>query len=222
MNQLTLEESIPQIPSLPDHCFYVDIPHHIPSEKEEFKDLLNEYFTHWIAGYELSKEKNVPHIHIVAQATLKVYNAFIARVKKRWKLSGRALKDKRKQYGKIKKVRDIDNMISYTLKGKSFNYKGYADEYITELAKASYIPEDSHREKWNFIVKDIKFVAYKNGEFRKFETCQYLVQTYFQTFETIITKKQADKIFYQAGLIDSASIAQDTCRSYYISFSDYN
>lgn len=216
MNQLTLEESITQPPpDLPEHCFYVDIPHDIPSEKEEFKGLLDEYFTHWIAGYENSKEKNVPHIHIVCKANLKVYNAFIARVKKRWKLSGRATKNERKQYGKIKKVRDIDNMISYTLKGKSFDYKGYADEYIDELAKASYIPEDTHIEKWNMLVKDIQYTAQKNGEFRKFETCQRLVHMYFSSFGTVITKKQADKIFYQAGLIDAASVARTVCSSYH-------
>lgn len=57
------------------------------------------------------------HMHFLVQIKLKDYNAFVKRIfVDKYKLRGRALKDKPKQYGKVKKIEDLGRLMSYTVK----------------------------------------------------------------------------------------------------------
>jgi hypothetical protein len=63
------------------------------------------------------KETNGEHMHFLVQMTETDYHKYSKRVfKDKFKLRGKALKDKPRQYGKVNKINDLERMGAYSIK----------------------------------------------------------------------------------------------------------
>lgn len=81
------------------------------------------------------------HIHFLVEMDNKDYSAYAKRVFiDRYKLRGRAVKDKPRQYGKVKKVEDIYGAMCYTIKeGKDdLRYSNLDPKIIKKLLEDSF------------------------------------------------------------------------------------
>lgn len=87
--------------------------------------ILQEYdIGSWLLGLEVTKdahkETNGEHIHFLVQMNDKDYHKFSKRIFiDKYKLRGKALKDKPRQYGRVKKIEDLSRMAAYTIKDKN-------------------------------------------------------------------------------------------------------
>ncbi len=96
-------------------AFMAHIPH---ADADEIRQDLERLETKYIMGLEVSSYE---HIHFLALMTEKEY----ANIRKRlfidkYKLRGRAIKGKPRQYGKEKEIRDIEKYTKYCLKDQNF------------------------------------------------------------------------------------------------------
>lgn len=125
---------------LPAIAFYMDIPWNDSSHRTSFLKACKHYFQNYIVGFEISKIAKIHHIHMYTHSTEKQYAAFRAQMVRQFDLRGRATKNLRKQYGKIKKViKTPDNMISYTIKSKDYVVMNYDSDYIKRCEAASFL-----------------------------------------------------------------------------------
>lgn len=87
------------------------------------------------------KETDGYHIHVFTWMTDKTYHTITQTLFKKWKLRGRAEKDKPRQYGKVKGIRSLDKMIAYTIKG--FNIlTNYTEKDLKRYFDISYVKEE--------------------------------------------------------------------------------
>ncbi len=194
--------------------FYADIPW--KSNEQMVKKLLNDYFAYFVVGFEETEDKKVPHIHVVTRCDPCQYNAFIAFIKKKYDLKGRATKGSRKQYGKIRDIKDEQQLITYSIKSGHYYSQGYDKDWIQECSKASY-------EKVSFKTKFKKIVDLLNVESRlhgiyTIESRQLLVQKaielHYEYFGTVLSAGPLRKYLYAAKIIDSGEIANEIGRSF--------
>jgi hypothetical protein len=104
---------------------------------------LQEYnIGQYLIGYEASPYE---HYHFLAQMTTADYHLFSERVfRKKLKLKGRATKDNPRQYGKVKKIEDLEKMKSYTL--KDGNYRSNMPEQdVAKYFENSYKKEEKKK-----------------------------------------------------------------------------
>ncbi len=122
--------------------FYFDF-HWDTSDNAIVTALLDKHFERYVVGHEISKSG----VHHLQCWTLgygsNSYTNFMQKVKKLYGLNGRATKNNRKQYGRIKGVvKDTDMLISYCLKEKrGYWSKGLEQKYLDERLEASYTKE---------------------------------------------------------------------------------
>ena len=96
-------------------AFMAHIPH---ADADEIRQDLDDLETKYILGLEVSSYE---HIHFLVLMTEREY----ANIRKRlfidkYKLRGRAVKGKPRQYGKEKEIRDIEKYAKYCLKDQKF------------------------------------------------------------------------------------------------------
>jgi hypothetical protein len=94
-------------------------------------DILNHLKQYPIGDYVIARETDpYVHYHLFIEMDEADYNAFIQKVvRKQWKLRGRALTDKPKQYGKVKEIKKRDKMLAYTLK-QGVYISSYSEDYL--------------------------------------------------------------------------------------------
>ncbi len=208
--------------------FYVDLDYEDASANVHFHDLLNAHFEKYVAGKELSKS-NVKHIQCWCchSSDKTAYNKFIAKVKKRWKLTGRATENQRKQYGRIRGVvRNTDNLISYCLKDGNYVTKGLEETYVEERYATSYQKEDDEKAKWDKFIEECKMRIFKMPDDQKFaptkfeeyqerlENAVLISEIWYKHYETVIPNSVTDKALLVLGLITHTDIAKQRFRSY--------
>ena len=187
--------------------FYMDVNYHITDNREKLIALLKHHFTNYVVGFEESKIASTPHAHIYTHAKPKNYQAFIAAVKNEWNLKGRATKNNRKQYGKIKKIiKSPDNMISYTIKSDNYEYLNYNKDYIRERKNDSYLVEHKAVDKYKIIV-DIMKQEKANCPNNRMRHLERLIKEWSHAYSTIISSSNIVKVLYHAGLVPASEIA---------------
>lgn len=194
--------------------FYADIPW--KSKEALVKKLLNDYFVHYVVGFEETEDKKVQHIHVVARCDPPQYNAFIAFIKKKYELKGRAVKGKRKQYGKIRDIKDEQQLITYSIKSGHYYSQGYDPDWIKECSKASY-EKVSFKTKFKKIVDILKAESKING-IHTVLSRQFIVkkaiELHYEEFGTVLSAGPLRKYLYAAKIIDSGEIANEIGRSF--------
>ena len=192
--------------------FYTDFDWADPAKSEYFDGLLDQYFTKFARGFEYSKVKNVKHAQVWCyhDTDKTAYEKFIAKLIKQWKLKGRATKETRKQYGKVRGIiRDTDNCISYCIKDKIIHCKGLTDDYIQQRLDASYEKEDSNQDKYKLLIKRLKDKSLSSTSYNeRLELCTEISKEWFSIYQTVIPKTMTDKILLSLGLISHEDIAK--------------
>lgn len=96
------------------HAFYCDIPH------TEFKVLTDNIVNHYtIQDHLMVGEKTadgIEHIHFLLQCTQNTYAAIMQKIKTDYSLKGKAEKNGRRQYGKLRKINSLERLKIYMLK----------------------------------------------------------------------------------------------------------
>lgn len=111
---------------------------HLPLEElDNLEKLLLKYINagKYLIAHEESAIKHISHFHVIAEfEELGQWDMFRNAVLiKKYKLSS-----KNKQYGKVKKINDVNKMISYILKDQGPKRTNLQAELIEEYLEASY------------------------------------------------------------------------------------
>lgn len=143
--------------------FMAALPH---SEIHNFRDFLVKYLiedSEYIIAMETSttshKETNGEHFHVAVEMEEKSYDCFRKSILvNHYKLRGRATKDKPRQYGKVKEVRDFEKFMSYTVKDKNLVHN------VKDLDKLQRYMDKSFKreEKSSFMDDCLEYIASKN------------------------------------------------------------
>lgn len=127
-------------------AFYIALPH---TESESLWTSLLKYNSNnkLIMAREVSKtaHKDVSgqHFHILADWSSNTYNNFKATIiKNKYNLCGKAEKGGHRKYGLVTKIRDLDKMLSYTIKGNNYTQIGYTDEELQDAYGKSFEKEN--------------------------------------------------------------------------------
>lgn len=86
------------------------------------------------------------HFHIIFEGTEKIYTNFSKRLIEKFKLRGKSKEGKGRQYGKVKVIKDIDKMMSYTLKNEKYRTNMETDK-IQELLEKSFVKKENESKK---------------------------------------------------------------------------
>jgi hypothetical protein len=126
-------------------------------------EYLDEQMKKFEAPYVISAEVGkYEHFHFLTKITNKQYHNFCKRVfKDRYKLLGRATKNKPRQYGKVKDIKDLSRMMAYTLKDKNYKTNIPKDELETILKKKLEEVENTKTECREIKEKMLKYVDEK-------------------------------------------------------------
>ncbi len=131
--------------SLPWKAWFAAIAH---EHEQEVSTLLNEYnIGGYIIGLETTedshKETNGEHMHFVAQISNQDYHNLSERLKRKYKLRGKALKDKPRQFGCVTKIENLEKLKAYTLKDGKFK-SNLTEKELKQLIDISYRKESVH------------------------------------------------------------------------------
>lgn len=148
---------------LPWKGFFAAIRH---EQKDEVFDLLNEYtIGGYIIGYEISpdahKETEGHHMHFVVQISSHDYHNFSERLKRKYNLRAKALKDKPRQFGALGKIEKLEKLKAYTIKDGDYR-SNLSDKELESLAAQAYKKETIYTE-WEKLVQHLDGVGWPTG-----------------------------------------------------------
>lgn len=138
---------------------WVGCMYHLP--ENEF-DVLEQMITdHDIGGYIIGHETDpYDHFHVVfEELSENVYTNLNKKIVEKYKLRACSKKGIRKQYGKIRKIEDLDKLKSYTVKDGNFR-TNLSDEEMKKVIENSF--EKTRKKEW--IDKVIKRLEEENGD----------------------------------------------------------
>lgn len=143
-----------------------------------YKDKIKKYvISHEIADDGKHEETKGSHFHFLVQMTPEDYHNFCKRVFiDKWKLRGRAIKGKPRQYGKTKEIRDVDKALSYCVKamdeGKDTIRTNMSKEEI-ECAFAHSFKKSKKKNDYEDLMKHLAKLDLKNSYDIKIEIISY-------------------------------------------------
>lgn len=207
--QLNIEESIYQLPSSlvgkEAVGFYFDCNY--DASRSCIIEDVERYWDNYVIGFERSKKQDVPHAHVVAWGEPNAYANFRATIlAKKMKLKGRAKKKgDRRQYGKITDIKDIDELVSYSIKNKNYDYKGVGKKYIEWRESVSYVAK-RNRDKLEEI---LEYIIFRKNELKEINTyisveeyrmklCQDIVEKYQVLYKQLPSRNQMMLILYRS------------------------
>lgn len=116
---------------------------HLPPDLSEYiRDLLHEYDT----GQYLIAHEATPysHYHIVAQISDRDYHKLAKRIIEKHNLRGRAISNKPRQYGKLKKINDLERLLIYTCKDQNV-IGNFSEAEIKKYIERSFKKDDKQK-----------------------------------------------------------------------------
>lgn len=129
------EEEQPTLP--PFIAFMVRIPHH---RLEDLTTLIVRHggpATQWLLAKEKDKEDR-EHFHGIAFMTDEEYDKVQRHFREVWKLCGKATQDQTREYGRVRKIKDKNKMLSYTIKDGNVVTSENWDIDLEQYIAASY------------------------------------------------------------------------------------
>jgi len=143
-----------------------------------YKDKIKKYvITHEIATDGTHEETKGSHFHFMVQMTKEDYHNFCKRVFiDKYKLRGRAIKGKPRQYGKTKDIRNVDKALSYTVKqidlGKD-TIRTNMDKEEIEFAFANSFKPSKKKNEYDELMKHLGKLNLTNSYDIKIEIISY-------------------------------------------------
>lgn len=134
------------------HPFQAFMAHLPATDNELILEKLKEYdIGSYLIGYETDPYE---HTHFLVQMTTESYHNFSNTVfKKKYNLRGQARNGLPRQYGKLKKIEDLQKMASYTIKSGNIKSNMPQDE-VNKYFEKSFIKEEKkkmHQEVFDAI-----------------------------------------------------------------------
>jgi hypothetical protein len=125
---------------------YIGFMAHLP--ETEFDYLIETLKEYNIAGYIVSHEaKPYSHFHFVVEMSDTDYHSFAQRVfKKKHGLRGRAVKGDPRQYGRLKKIENLQRLKAYTIKDGNYRTNLSLVE-INTLKEISFAKDETLTKK---------------------------------------------------------------------------
>ena len=113
----------------------------------------------YLIGFEITPDaKKKEHFHLLFEGTEQIYNNFSKCIVEH---HGLRCKGKgNKKYGKVKDIRDIEKMCSYTLKGGNYRTNGFPPEEIKEWYDKSFTKQSGRevsKEIFAYLDKNITY-----------------------------------------------------------------
>lgn len=91
----------------------------------------------YLMGYEITpNNEKKEHFHLLFESTEQIYNNFSKAIVERYGLRSKGKGNKK--YGKVKNIRDIEKMCSYTIKGGNFRTNGFPEDEIKDWYDKSF------------------------------------------------------------------------------------
>ncbi len=91
----------------------------------------------YLIGFEITQNKEQKeHFHLLFEGTEQIYNNFSKKIVERYGLRSKG--KGKKKYGKVKNIRDIEKMCSYTIKGGNYRTNGFDEEDIKRYYDQSF------------------------------------------------------------------------------------
>lgn len=108
---------------------------------DKFDDLeqtLLEYdIGKYLIGFEITQNKEQKeHFHLLFEGTEQIYNNFSKKIVERYGLRSKGKGNKK--YGKVKNIRDLEKMCSYTIKGGNYRTNGFEEDAIKQYYESSF------------------------------------------------------------------------------------
>lgn len=173
-------------------AFFIDAEEkhfdYIESTLKEYK-ILKYIIAHEKLNSDLQEK---PHYHFICDMSLKTYNNLIKKFKLHFQLTGQGHGGKR-HYGRIKKIKDLEKLKSYTLKDNNFRTLGYSEDEIQYLFEQS-TPKISEKGKLKKMYMAIDKPITPSFDF-KYDSCpdiyrEDMVKGYYNTImERIVNYK---------------------------------
>lgn len=164
IEELHTEEEVEQ-PTLPNFiAFMVRIPH---KRLEDLTTLIERHGgadTQWLLAKEKDKE-NREHFHGVVFMEDHEYDKVQRHFREVWKLTGSARNGKTKEYGRVRKVKDKNKMLAYTVKDGNVITSDNWDIDLEQFIELSYKkPTHTNKELREKELKD-KLLWYSNQKY---------------------------------------------------------
>ena len=123
-------------------CFFT-LPE---TEYDTLEETLLTYdIGHYLIGFEKTPDKDKKeHFHLLFEGTDNIYNAFSKKIVEKYELRGKGRGNKK--YGRVKNIRDVEKMCSYTV--KEGNYRGnFPEEDIQKWYDESFSKSEKHETR---------------------------------------------------------------------------
>jgi hypothetical protein len=144
-------------------AFMGHIPH---TEFDYLKSEMEKFNAPYIMSAEAGKYE---HFHFLAKITPRQYHNFACKnFVKKYKLKGRATKSNPRQYGKVKEIKDISKMMTYTMKDKNY-VTNMSTEEIETIIKMKIDDVENTKNEMNGEIKD-KMIKYVNEKINNYIT----------------------------------------------------
>ncbi len=175
---------------------------HIKHDQIEYvKNYIDNRFTEYIIGMETAPKVG-EHMHfLLLTEDTSQYHKFAQNVfKQKYKLRGKAVKGKCRQYGKLKQIEDIHRMMMYTVKDKNCIIK-VTDKKAVEKAMEESFEKVDNLGKLDKIMEE--YIANEKTEHGKwvgqelvpdgfainrYELIKHYTYSYFEIFEKVPSK----------------------------------
>ncbi len=129
--------------------------------------LLNYDVGKYLIGFEITPDaKKKEHFHLLFEATEQIYNNFSKVIIERYGL--RCKGKGQKKHGKVKDIRDIEKMCSYTIKGGNYRSNGFPEEEIKSWYEKSFEKQNGRevsKEIFAYLDKKISYNKYEDTEY---------------------------------------------------------
>lgn len=203
-----------------ENAFYFDYDYLDGSHNTVIEGLFDKHFDKYLAGHEISKS-GIKHLQCwVISKNQQSYTNFIQKIVKLLSLCGRATKDVRKQYGRIKGViNDTNAILSYCLKEKrGYWSKGLDEDFLQERLEDSYEKAPTKQQKYDDFLLDCRIAVhpYREPEFceneyarynRKINQCIEISKIYYEKYDNVIPNTLVDKTLLRLDLVTHRELA---------------
>lgn len=153
-------------PTLPPFiAFMVRLPH---NRLEDIATLIERHggpATRWLLAKEKDKEDR-EHFHGIVFMTDEEYDKVQRHFREVWNLKGQARKGQTKEYGRIRKIKDRNKMLAYTIKDSNVHASSTWDIDLEPYLELSYQkPQEDKKQLREKRLKD-KLLEYHKNEVR--------------------------------------------------------
>lgn len=168
-------EIVEGTPSIKWKAFFAAISH---EHRESVVTMLQEYdIGGFIVSFETAEgvhlEVNGQHMHFCVQINDKDYHSFSERLKRKFKLRGRAVKGAPAQFKCLTKIENLEKMMSYTLKDGVYD-SNMSEVQLKALYEQSYQKKES-RSLWDRLIEYLdKVPMYPDKESMYNKYSQYI------------------------------------------------